>query len=131
MEDRIKLTGVHHFALRVTEFSRSVAFYRDVFGFQPILEVPGLVLISNGTLVIGLRDQEAGSGDRFDEFRVGLDHISFTLDSRDELEQAARTLDQRGVPRGEIRDLGESLPIYVMAVRDPDNIQLELTAPHA
>ncbi len=131
MEDRIKLTGVHHFALRVTEFSRSVAFYRDVFGFQPILEVPGLVLISNGTLVIGLRDQEAGSGDRFDEFRVGLDHISFTLGSRDELEQAARTLDQRGVPRGEIRDLGESLPIYVMAVRDPDNIQLELTVPHA
>ncbi len=131
MEDRIKLAGVHHFALRVTEFTRSVAFYRDVFGFQPILEVPGLVLISNGTLVIGLRDQEAGSGDRFDEFRVGLDHISFTLGSRDELEQAARTLDQRGVPRGEIRDLGPSLPIYVMAVRDPDNIQLELTAPHA
>jgi len=130
MDDRITLTGVHHFALRVKEFTRSVAFYRDVFGFQPILEVPGLVLISNGTLVIGLRDQEAGSGDRFDEFRVGLDHISFTLGSRDELEQAARTLDQRGVPRGEIRDLGESLPIYVMAVRDPDNIQLELTAPH-
>ncbi len=131
MEDRITLAGVHHFGLRVTELSRSVEFYRDIFGFEPILEVPGLILLSNGNMVFALRDQEAGSGDRFDEFRVGLDHISFTLGSRDELEQAARTLDQRGVPRGEIRDLGHSLPIYVMAVRDPDNIQLELTAPHS
>ncbi|HSH82698.1 MAG TPA: VOC family protein, partial [Herpetosiphonaceae bacterium] len=86
MEDRITLAGVHHFGLRVTELSRSVEFYRDIFGFEPILEVPGLILLSNGNMVFALRDQEAGSADRFDEFRVGLDHISFTLGSRDELE---------------------------------------------
>jgi len=47
------------------------------------------------------------------------------------LEQAARWFGQNGVPHGEIKDLGEDFRIYVLAFRDPDNIQLELTAPYA
>lgn len=42
----------------------------------------------------------------------------------------AAYLDGQGVVRGEIKDLGPGFAIYVMAVRDPDNIQLELTAPY-
>lgn len=34
-----------------------------------------------------------------------------------------------GVPRGEIKNL-EGLGMYVLAFRDPDNVQLELAAPH-
>jgi hypothetical protein len=45
------------------------------------------------------------------------------------LEAAAALLDEHGVTRGEIKDLGPGFGIHVMAVRDPDNIQLELTAP--
>ena len=69
--------------------------------------------------------------DRFSENRIGLDHVSFSVGSLAELEAAAAYLDEQGVTRGAIRDLGSGFGIYVMAVRDPDNIQLELTAPHA
>ncbi len=49
---------------------------------------------------------------------------------RAELERAARLLEERGVPHGEVTDLGAAFGLYVLAFRDPDNIQLELTAPH-
>jgi catechol 2,3-dioxygenase-like lactoylglutathione lyase family enzyme len=67
--------------------------------------------------------------DRFDEHRVGLDHISFSVGSRAELERALVALDARGIPHGEINDL-EPFQISILAFRDPDNIQLELTAPY-
>ena len=40
-------------------------------------------------------------------------------------------LKQLDASHGEIKDLSPAgLPVYVLAFRDPDNIQLELTAPH-
>jgi hypothetical protein len=37
-------------------------------------------------------------------------------------------LDERGMPHGEVTDLGDAFGMYILAFRDPDNIQLELTA---
>ena len=45
-----------------------------------------------------------------------------------ELESAIQLFDERDIPHGEIKDL-DGLGIYVLAFRDPDNIQVELTAP--
>ena len=129
MNEQIMLGPVHHVALRVTQLDRSIAFYQNLFGFQVVAALPDVTLLSNGTLILGLRDQaQDESGDRFDEFRVGLDHISFAVASREALERAIRILDQRDVPHGEIEDLGSDFGLYVLALRDPDNIQLELTA---
>jgi glyoxylase I family protein len=129
MNEQIMLGPVHHVALRVTRLDRSIAFYQNLFGFQVVAALPDVTLLSNGTLILGLRDQaQDESGDRFDEFRVGLDHISFAVASREALERAIRLLDQRDVPHGEIEDLGSDFGLYVLALRDPDNIQLELTA---
>ena len=47
-----------------------------------------------------------------------------------ELEAAASLFDARGVSHGEIMSL-EPFNIAVLAFRDPDNIQVELTAPLA
>ena len=41
-----------------------------------------------------------------------------------------RVLDEHRVRHSEIRDLGEAFGIYILVFRDPDNIQLELSAPH-
>jgi catechol 2,3-dioxygenase-like lactoylglutathione lyase family enzyme len=73
---------------------------------------------------------QAVANDRFNENRVGLDHVSFAVESFEELERAAELLDKQGVERGEITDL-TPFGIYIMAFRDPDNVQLELTAPYA
>jgi hypothetical protein len=48
--------------------------------------------------------------------------------TRADLEHARQLLDDRGVPHGEITDLGDAFGLYILAFRDPDNIQLELTA---
>jgi len=69
--------------------------------------------------------------DRFDENRIWLDHLSFGVASRADLEHAVRVLDTRGVPHSEIRDLGPAFGICILIFRDPDNIQLELSAPRA
>jgi catechol 2,3-dioxygenase-like lactoylglutathione lyase family enzyme len=87
----------------------------------------GVVLIK-GSLLLGLRPV-APQGDRFDEDRVGLDHLSFSVGSRDELAEAARLLDEHGITHGLITNL-PSFGISILEFRDPDNIQLELTAPH-
>ncbi len=123
---------VNHVALTVTDRERARDFYGEVLGFQFLTEFGPKYLLSNGSVILALAQSpepaRAIADDRFDENRVGLDPVSFSVSSRDELERAARALDERGIPRGEIKDIG-GLGIYVMAFRDPDNIQLELTAP--
>jgi catechol 2,3-dioxygenase-like lactoylglutathione lyase family enzyme len=59
---------------------------------------------------------------------VGLDHLSFGVASRDELERAVRLFDEHGVPHGEITTLA-GFGIDVLPFEDPDGVQLELTAP--
>jgi glyoxylase I family protein len=129
MADQITLGPVHHVALRVTQLDRSIAFYNALCGFQVVAALPDVTIMSNGTLIMGLRDQpRAGGADRFDEFRVGLDHLSFSVASRAELDRAVTILDQHDVPHGTIEDMGRDFGLYVLAFRDPDNIQIELTA---
>jgi catechol 2,3-dioxygenase-like lactoylglutathione lyase family enzyme len=111
-----------------------VDFYTSLLGFQVIMELsPTRFLLSNGSTILALTTaadpSRALPNDRFNENRVGIDHLSFNVSSRAEVEEAVRVLDARGVPHGEIKDLGEGLGICVLAFRDPDNIQLELTGP--
>ena len=123
---------VHHLRLTVSDVERSRAFYMDVVGFQFVMDLPSGVFLSNGAVGLGLGPSPDPSrtpvSDRFDEARIGLDHLSFSVASRDELERARQLLDERGVSHGEITDLGDAFGMYILAFRDPDNIQLELSA---
>jgi glyoxylase I family protein len=139
----IDTTGIHHVRLTVTDLKRSLAFYRDVLGFvvavdqqgdpsdpevrtDPARFYGGVVLqMSDGTL-FGLAPV-ADPDDQFDPNRVGLDHISFTVSSIDELAKAAAQFDESGVERGEITKLPD-LGIAILAFFDPDRNHLELTA---
>jgi glyoxylase I family protein len=131
-----------HVRLTVTDIGRSRAFYDAVFGLPVALELPadadeatraqlsflfGGVIYAIGNCLFGLRPS-APAGDRFDENRVGLDHLSFSVPTRADLEETARVLDERGIPHGEIKDLG---PGFILEFRDPDNIALELFAAKA
>jgi catechol 2,3-dioxygenase-like lactoylglutathione lyase family enzyme len=135
MSQSVALTGIHHITLTVSNVAASADFYIRHFGFRSLLDLGARNILSNGSVVLSVTlpsDKAAPvpANDRFSENRVGLDHVSFSVASLADLEAAAAYLDEQGVSRGEIRDLG-GLGIYVMAVRDPDNIQLELTAPRA
>jgi catechol 2,3-dioxygenase-like lactoylglutathione lyase family enzyme len=133
MSDRIPTGSVHHLRLTVTDVERSRRFYTEVLNFDYIADLPSGIFLSNGAFGLGISPSpapdRAPAGDRFDEARVGLDHLSLQVASRADLERAVEALDARGVPHGDINDLGEGFGICVLAFRDPDNIQLELTAP--
>ncbi len=131
-------TSIAHVRLAVTDIERSRQFYESVFGWPVLLEVPenadeatrsqlgflfGGVIYDLGGTLLGLRPVAT---DRFDENRVGLDHIAFRLGSRDELDSAATHLDDIGVEHEPVKDIG---PSYILEFRDPDNIARELTAP--
>ena len=133
MADHIPTSSVHHFRLTVSDVDRACAFYTGVLGFRKLMDLQPGAFLSNGTIGLGIGpspDPARRTDDRFDENRVGLDHMSFSVASRQALEEAVKVLDKHGVPHSEIRDLGDAFGIYILVFRDPDNIQLELTAPH-
>lgn len=135
MNTTIQTEAIHHLTLTVTDLARAVAFYTELLGFQKAMDLSASrVLLANGKSILALTEApdpaQAIREDRFNENRVGLDHLSFNVSSHTMLEEAVRRFDRQGVPHGEIKDLGPGLGIYVLAFRDPDNIQLELTAPY-
>jgi glyoxylase I family protein len=139
---QIPTGDIHHLRLTVTDVDRSRQFYTGLLGFDVAVESPppgdpsaaevfsllfGGVVMIRGSLLLGLRPM-APAGDRFDADRVGLDHLSFSVPSRDDLEKAVRLFDEGGVIHGQITSL-PGFGIDVLSFEDPDGMQLELTAP--
>jgi catechol 2,3-dioxygenase-like lactoylglutathione lyase family enzyme len=127
----IHVEAVHHFSLTVTDKEQALEFYTNVLDFELAVDYGTKYILSNGSILMSVGtapdESRASADDRFDENRVGLDHLSFSVASLSELEAAIERFDERGISHGEIKDLGD-FGIYVLAFRDPDNIQLELTA---
>ena len=132
MAAEITTSGVHHIRLIVTDVPRSRAFYTSLLNFTLAAELPPGVVLTNGNILLGLTlpwdASQAIEHDRFSPHRVGLDHLSFGVASRAELEKALALFEERGVEHGEIRDL-PPFGITILSFNDPDGIQLELTAP--
>jgi glyoxylase I family protein len=133
----IPTSAYAHVRLTVTDIDKSRAFYDEIFGLPVAFELPvdadeatkqklwflfGGVIYKLGDSLLGLRPVGA---DDFAEDRTGLDHVSFAVPSRTDLESAEAMLDAHGVQHGEIKDIGAG---YILEFRDPDNIALELFA---
>ncbi len=144
MPGQIPAGDIHHLRLTVTDVERSRQFYTGLLGFEVAVESPppddpsaagvfavlfGGVVMIRGNLLMGLRPM-APAGDRFNPDRVGLDHLSFSVPGRADLEDAVRLFDEHGVTHGEITTLA-SFGIDVLSFEDPDGVQLELTTPVA
>ncbi len=134
MSTKIATTGVHHIRLIVTNPARSLAFYTSLLNFTLAAELPPGYVMTNGAMLLGLTPawvpDQAPPNDRFSPNRVGLDHLSFGVADRAELEKAAALFEEHGVEHGDIRDL-PPFGITILSFSDPDGNQLELTAPLA
>jgi glyoxylase I family protein len=95
------IAGVHHLVLTVSAVQQSADFYTNHFGFQKVAEFGNGVGLHNGVLPLVLTPPpdpaQAIPEDRFDENRLGLDHVSLQVGSREELEAAAAYFDKQGV----------------------------------
>ncbi len=121
--------GLHHLAIRVTDFDRARRFYVDTLGFQPVVEFPNTVLVNAGGTLIGIRGgaAETPAGDRFDPYRVGLDHLALSVADAGVLEAMKQQLDAAGVPNNGIED-DPALGARYISFYDPDGIAWELYA---
>ncbi len=122
--------GYSHLALSVTDVERSTQWWTELLGIQTLMsgDENGMrytVNLHPSGLIMGFRQHEAGSGDRFDESRTGLDHFALHVDSRAELEKWAARLDELGIAHSGIKDVPYG---SIITFRDPDNIQAEFFA---
>jgi hypothetical protein len=79
-------------------------------------------LLHPSEMTVGLMAYDVFTDGKFDERRVGFDHLSLEVGDRDELRSWMTHLDSKGVEHSGINDtdLGP-----IVAFREPDNIQLE------
>lgn len=77
-------------------------------------------------IAIGLHHHDANPGQLFHESQTGLDHISFGVAERADLDAWASWLDELGIEHSGVIDTDNPMPYSVVVFRDPDNIQLEL-----
>jgi glyoxylase I family protein len=133
--------SLHHVAIRVRDPVASRRFYEDVLGFA-FMEIPvsgdfiaewegapvesALLAMQAGDTFVILEPPLEGtaSDDRFSERRIGVDHLAFGVDARDDLERIEGSLRAAGVETAGI-EFDPVLQKEYVAFRDPDNIQWE------
>ena len=122
-----ELAGIHHVKIPVTDLSRSLHWYRQVFGLRPTMEFRD----ADG-VVRGFAAEVAGLSPTLVTFRVnpaavegnrGFDPVSFAVRTRDELAAWAAHLDGLDVRRS---PLIEASIGWLLVFDDPDGLTLHL-----
>ena len=120
-----KTTGIHHIALRCTDFTVTKNFYQDVLGFTLAVESPQIVALIAGPVIIAFKQANAESQkDVFTPFNIGLDHIALACESEEELNRVSHELSEAGVENTGVK-MDETLQKLYVAFKDPDRIQWE------
>ena len=129
----MKIGGTDHLTLTVTDLQRTADWYRSVLRFEEVIRYRNesigaecAVLAHPGAARprIGLRQYDAPSDATFDEHRIGLDHLAFDVGDEATMHAWQDHFRDLGVPFTVTR-----IPeLSITALRDPDNIQLELCA---
>lgn len=130
---RVRALKTGHVGLNVTDLERSKGFYREVFGFEAMLESEEegrrFVFLGDGErLILTLWEQSEGS---FGTGRPGLHHLSFEVPSVDEVRGYEERLGGMGADflYDGVVPHAEGAPSGGIFFLDPDGIRLEIYAP--
>lgn len=123
--------GLNHVILTISDLARSREFYGGLLGFT-LLDVPanpgaGFYFETGGTTFWFFPSKRPAEGDRFSEYRIGLDHLGFAAPNKEALERLAEKLMAAGVETSGVERFFTGN--WYVAFRDPDNIQLEYWLP--
>ena len=124
---KLNANGLSHLGLRVTNIARAKRFYVDTLGCQLVREIDGALLVDMYGMLIALYGAESPSprNDRFDPFRVGLDHLALAVEDTSTLENLKQELDAAGVRNHGVEEDPETHDKYI-SFYDPDGIAWEL-----
>lgn len=123
------LSGLHHVALTVSNLDASAEWYGQVLGMGELFREEGdarracVMCFPNGAFSVGLVEHRPSDGAAFDPSHRGLDHLAFTVDSKDEIDQWAQRLDDAAVTNSGVIDIP---PGAMLNFKDPDGIALAL-----
>jgi catechol-2,3-dioxygenase len=125
--------GLTHVAVTVRDLEVSAPWYQRLIGSDPVLDehtdagFRHIVWMLDGGTVFGIHQHERPAPDEmFSEFRIGLDHVSFGVANRGELENWVSRLNEFGITHGGIVEAHYG---FGLSFRDPDGIALEFFAP--
>jgi catechol 2,3-dioxygenase len=117
---------IGHVHLKVADVDRSLAFYRDVLGFE-VQQRWGAdaAFVSAGGYHhhIGLNSWESAGGSPPPPGTTGLYHVAIRYPTRAALADALRRLVEAGIPLTGASDHGVSIALYL---NDPDRNGVEL-----
>lgn len=123
----METSGLNHIIMTIKDIESSRAFYGDLLGFEIKTIADGFLFVTGGVGIFFFPSRHPISDDRFNEFRIGLDHLSFTAPSEEALQLLAERLQASGIQTKGVETYFTGNK-YV-AFRDPDNIQLEYWLP--
>jgi glyoxylase I family protein len=126
---------IHHVDLAVTDVERSLAFYRDLLvplGWTARVRYPTyrgteeVVYFQHPQTKCGLGIRPADGGEH-QYYGVGIEHLAFEVDEREEVDAAHARCVERGdnvhFPPEEDRDIEG---YYAFFVFDPDGMRIEV-----
>jgi catechol 2,3-dioxygenase-like lactoylglutathione lyase family enzyme len=119
--------GLHHVALRTSDFATARAFYLETLGFAPEIDAPDFLQVRIGGTAVRIHGPTAQTptGDRFTPHRTGLDHLAVSCPSRDELDRVASALTAAGVTHTGVKD-DPWFHAQYLAFKAPDGTSWEL-----
>jgi catechol 2,3-dioxygenase len=123
VDSRVRIGHIH---LKVADLERSLAFYRDVLGFELTQRFGSqAAFLSAGGYHhhLGLNTWESAGGQPPPPGATGLYHVAILYPTRTELADAVRRVLKAGIPLEGASDHGVSEAIYL---RDPDLNGVEL-----
>ena len=123
----METSGLNHIIMTIKDVNISRTFYGDLLGFEIRNLADGFFFVTGGVAIFFFPSSQSIPDDRFNEFRIGLDHLSFTAPSEEALQSFAARLQASGVETKGVETYHTGNR-YV-AFRDPDNIQLEYWLP--
>jgi glyoxylase I family protein len=130
------ILAIHHVDLVVSSIERSLPWYQELLGWSEVREIVG----ERGERVVYLktREQEVGSfglrekqsdahGVPYDRYAVGIHHLAFRAESREEVDERAEWLraNDAEIESGP-KEYDYRPGYYAVFFYDPDGIKLEI-----
>jgi glyoxylase I family protein len=129
----IKVTGIDHIYLTVSDMARAQAFYdamlRDTLGFRTsAFALGGDAHVQYFNRHLGIVIRPARVNAPHQSYAPGLHHLCLRVETVADVVAVAQALQARGLPAGDAQHCPQYAPDYwATYVNDPDGLRLEVT----
>jgi catechol 2,3-dioxygenase-like lactoylglutathione lyase family enzyme len=97
------MTSIHHLYLCLKNFEESKVFYIQLFSILKLehistIEEYSLFTYGNDNFQVGIMPvSEKNLNDEFDKFRIGMSHIAFKVDSKDQIDNVIKLVKENNL----------------------------------